>query len=552
MLERINKRDALLLLFILALTVVSYLPGMNGGFYFDDKPNIVDATVIHWDSITFANMERLVKYATNSNRIVSNTSFALNYLAGELNPAGYHWTNLIIHLLTGLMLIWTSFLLINPVWVEANQPKSIVAPILATGIFLLHPLNIQAVTYIVQRMASLTAFFILLSLALYITARKKKGGNSRYFLSAAAVFAWLMALASKENALALPLVICAYEYCFYRQWWGERIIRMDKTFRLFLISASFLIFIFITWFLVKSIESGVAISWFETFPGRDFSGYQRLLTQTRAHFFYLSLLFWPAPSRLNLEHEFALSYSLFNPLTTLAALIGILLFLWIAYKISKKYPYFGFPLLAYVIFHLIESGPVNLELIFEHRMYLPIAALSWLAANLFVLIIYKSKSSVIPVLSCLLVLLILAGATYKRNSVWGNPVDFLTDCATKSPNKFRPHYNLGTELGMSGRYREGEDTLKHALTLKPSDSKAHNQLANIYMLTGRIDKALQHYKEAVQNDPNNYEALHNLARLLDNGGKFNEALPYYLQFLQNAPPTYSQPKNWVRERIRAR
>ncbi len=526
---------------LLALTVLVYWPGMQAGFYFDDLNNIVEVSALHWDEFSLSGVWQVLDGALLPGRVLSNLSFALNHLFDGLNPAGYHWVNLITHLLVGMALVWVAVLFSgvgrsNPVKLE----RRLLFAILATALFLLHPLNIQAVTYVVQRMTSLATLFTLLSFGCYLTARQHIGARTVFWFFLSAV-SFLLALGNKEIALMLPLVLLLFEVCFYPVYWRGRvdaILQRTGWVRFSLLALSIVALLAIGFY--QLYYGSHLIRWNELFPGREFTGLERVLTEARVQFFYLGLLLWPDPSRLNLEHDFLLSTSLFQPWTTALAMAGLLLLLVGVIWLCRRSPRYGFPLLAYVVFHLLESGPINLELVFEHRMYLPMAFLVLLITNLLVDFVQRSCW---PVLLLLLLLLVpLSVASYQRNLVWSEPLRFLRDCATKSPNKFRPWYNLGTELGMAGIFSEAEPVLLHALKLKPGHSLAHNQLGNVYLMTGRQADALLQYRYAVEADPKNFEALFNLATQYYARGAYTAAVPLLQQFIAQAPPSFNRAR----------
>ena len=541
---------ALLLGGLLAgLTVLAYWPGMQAGFYFDDLVNIVDAPALHWKEWSAAGVRRVVEEATMPTRVLANLSFALNHLYGGLDPSGYHWTNLVIHLLVGAALLWVAVLL------GAQGSRCVVKPeqrllfaLPAVSLFLLHPLNIQAVTYAVQRMTALAALFVLLALGCYISARVRHGRRAAAWFAAAGI-CWLLALGNKETAVALPLVLLIYEACFFPACWKERIRHLSRR-----LGRLRLVGLIVGAAALAGAVAGQLyytpdlIRWNELLPGRDFTGLQRVLTEARVQFFYLSLLLWPAPSRLNLDHDFGLSVSLFQPWTTAVAVAGWLGVAAATLWLARRHPRYGFPLLGYGVFHLLESGPINLELVFEHRMYLPMAFLAFPITNL-LLDCRRGRRLILGGLALLLIP--LSAATFERNQTWSEPLVFLRDCAAKSPDKFRPWYNLGTELGKAGQLAEAERALSRALAVRPDHSMAHNQLGNVYLLMGRRQQALVHYQKAVQHDPDNLEAMFNLAVEYDARGEGREAVRLFRQFVESAPPYYEEARRRAQLRLRA-
>lgn len=525
-----SRRLIIAWLAVIAVTVMIYLPGMRAGFYFDDQPNIVEASALHMTGISADSVKLAVTEAHVKNRPVANLSLAFNHLVSGLNPAAYHWTNLFIHLLAGGAVAWLILLL----------GSSQAAALAASALFLVHPLNIQAVTYTVQRMTSLAALFFILSLAAYVKARNSADRSGRNRLFAASAVSLAVSLGCKENAVVMPLVIAAYEACFKREDWA-----IIRDYRRYFGAAALVLIAAIA---VAMFASPLALSWNERFFGRDFTGYQRVLTEFRAQWFYLLLLLWPAPSMLNIDHDFRLSTSMFEPWTTPVAVVMLLAAMAMAVRLAIKRPRYGFPLLAYFILHLLESGPVNLELVFEHRMYLPMAMLAAVAGFGVAEIARHRRPMLFLVIA---VFIALSFATWQRNLTWADPVMFHYDTAVKSPDKFRPWFNLGTELAGRERYAEAGDAFRHALALKPADSATHNQLGNIYLVSGRPDDALVHYRKAVEFDQRNAEAWFNLAREYDARGMARDAAGSYGRFIETAPPYLNEQRKMAEVRLRA-
>jgi hypothetical protein len=152
----------LALLAIAAVTVLAYYPGMAAGFYFDDKQNLLHAPALHWTEFSLSNVSSALREAQITSRPMANITLAFNHLASGLDPAPYHWTNLVIHLAVGLALFWVITLLQRHHGIGDQN-----IALLAVLLFLVHPLNIQATTYVVQRMTSLATLFVLLSLGSY-------------------------------------------------------------------------------------------------------------------------------------------------------------------------------------------------------------------------------------------------------------------------------------------------------------------------------------------------------------------------------------------------
>jgi hypothetical protein len=295
------------------------------------------------------------------------------------------------------------------------------------------------------------------------------------------------------------------------------------------------------------LYAGDSLHWNSTMPSRDFSGVERVLTQGRVQVFYLSLLLWPAPSRLNLDHDFAVSRSLFDPITTLVAFVFIVTTIVLAIRAVRTRPLLAFPVLGYWLLHAIEAGPVNLELVFEHRMYFPMTMLALLVAVNVRPGSGKRASGTYAVM--LLAASLLAVATYQRNTVWGDPMSFHRDIAAKSPGKFRPQYNLGTQLGQRGMLDEARAALEQAVRIWPESSAANNQLGNVYLMTNQPQRAEAFYRLAVKHDAQNAEALFNLAGVLMSQGRYSEQREVLERFIEVAPPYLDEQKHWAMRQL---
>jgi tetratricopeptide (TPR) repeat protein len=199
--------------------------------------------------------------------------------------------------------------------------------------------------------------------------------------------------------------------------------------------------------------------------------------------------------------------------------------------------------LSYFALHGIESGPINLEMAFEHRMYAPMVPALLLLIELVAMLEPISRKRAIAWLAALLVP--MAIATFSRNETWGDPMEFQADRAAKSPNSTRALYDYGTTLGKAGRLDEAEQVLSRLLELDPDSSVAHNQLGNVYLLTNRPGPAFEEYQRAVELGSDNPEALYNLGHRFLQKRNFRRAAELFEHFLDVAPAGFEREKREV-------
>ena len=194
---------------------------------------------------------------------------------------------------------------------------------------------------------------------------------------------------------------------------------------------------------------------------------QRLLTQPRVVMHYISLLFYPTPGRLNLDYDFPLSYSLFSPVTTFIAITIIIGMLGLALLTARKYRLYSFCILWFLGNLVIESSTIPLEIIYEHRTYLP----SMMVILLIVLLLHQAvKKRRVLIVFLTAVAILFSYWTYERNKVWKNDLTLWTDIQKKNPNKARANSNLGLAYLEKNRLDEAIPVLEKALYLYEQQS----------------------------------------------------------------------------------
>ncbi len=520
------------LLFILTISlfcVIIYSNTLSSPFILDDFHNIVDNYYLRIDSLDFQQLINAAFKSASKNRPVANISFALNYYLGKYDALGYHIVNITIHLINGILVYFLSLIMFKQINDNVNQRtikfNSISIPLMslfAALIFVTHPIQTQSVTYIVQRMTSMAAMFYLLSLLLYIHARMVFGTRKQWILFSGCFISWMMALGTKEIAASLPLIILLYEWFFFQnlraQW-----LRQNKKFFLGLFAILILVmFIYTGNNPIDKILGG--------YSNRDFTLTERILTQMRVVVFYVSLLFYPHPSRLNLHHHVITSSSIIEPITTLSSMAFLLGLFVLAVYLARRQRLLSFCILWFLLNLAIESSIIPLEVIFEHRLYLPVFGFSLLVAYLLFDVVSMRRLWIILISA--IVILFMSTATYVRNTVWSDEITLLKDCVKKSPQLARPHNNLGKALAKEGRTEEAIDHYSKALRIKPNHVNALTNLGVALNKQGRTEEAIDHYSKALRIKPDHEGAHYNLANALANQGHISEAIDHYSKAIQ--------------------
>jgi tetratricopeptide (TPR) repeat protein len=457
----------------------------------------------------------------------------LNYYFGELDVLGYHLVNTLIHFLASVFLFLFIYHTLNlPALRTKYADNAYPIALLATLLWAINPVQTQAVTYLVQRMASMAGMFYIMSMYFYLKARTHVKGGQKVLLFMLCFSCFLLALGSKENAIILPLSLSLYEILLLQKITREN---LRKNLRIFLVVAGA---IFILGFAYIYVRGGNIFYFIGDYDVRPFTLWQRLLTEPRVIIFYISLLFYPMPHRLNIAHSIEISTSLLEPITTLLSILLIVGAIVCTMIIARKRPLLSFCVLFFFINHLVESTIFALELIFEHRNYIPSMLLFLPVAIGFwnLLKRYSMKKSMKFIISLFIILLLigLGHSTFMRNFTWKNEKSLWIDAVDKTPDIPRPHHNLGKYYQDIGDYKNAILEYEKALD-KPENNRKDGAFVTYYNL-GKIygdlkdsKKALDFYKKSIAINPDYAPTYNNMAAIMDREGKYALAHEYLLK-----------------------
>lgn len=564
---RILNKPIIFFLFLTGMCLwgrLIYSNTFNVPFVFDDE-----AFILHNPTIRNFSDGALWQDLNYQKRFVAFFSFALNYRLHGFNVVGYHLVNLAIHLFTSLCVVWLVRLLLGTPRLREEKiaaHKNILA-LLSGWLFISHPIQTEAVTYISQRFESLATLFYVFSVCCYIKGRMLGGSSQKrfgfFFVSAVSM---ILGMLTKEIVFTLPLVLILFEGVF----WGTAVYPQSKggnpptqkVYWIWLGSIFLVSLLFFSKFVldiptILNQHNDVGIT-----SGKYF------LTQLRVIIKYLRLLFLPLGQ--NLDYDFPLSLGLFNG-PTLGSLLCLLALLFTGFKLTRRYTLVGFGILWFFLTLSITSSIVPiLDVIFEHRLYLPsVGFVIAFCAGLFYLI----RNVRVFVLCLGGIILIFSFLTYQRNAVWADDVTLWEDVVRKSPLKSRPYVNLGKAYRRRGdpqraiayylealRLKGGNDRMKaqvyvnlgaaysdlhkyqdeiscclRAIDLDPQNPQAYSNLAYAYALTNNYEKALVYGKEAVKISPQFDEGLNNLGVVYGNMGQYENAAELFEQTLKVNP-----------------
>jgi tetratricopeptide (TPR) repeat protein len=502
-----------------ALTALIYFNSLQVPFHFDDVSNIISNPSIHLEHFTAVELKK----AMDSNRPVTDLSFALNYYTGGLSTLGYHLVNIAIHAFTGCAV----YLFILFVLGQSSAIPALLGGLLWTA----HPVQIQAVTYVVQRATSLSTLFFLLTLLLYIWGRPWTGWR-RFLAYLGLLTSALVAIGSKQTAAPIPLMIVLYEYYFGSKF-NSQVFRQQVVKVLLPLFAGVLpVLLVYFWVFVMPAEmdfSSLVKIFTRNYANEYYPMWERLLTEFRVVVFYLSLLLLPVPSRLNIQHDFSLSSSLFVPASTFLSFLTILGLIFLAIRVAKVYPAVSFGILWFFITTAMESFIFKLDLAYEHRLYLPsigfiLILCFFLQKGLALEKPYSSKSLKLAFVSLSIATIGLFSLwTIQRNVVWQDQVAIWKDAIKKSPQSARARNNLGVIYMSRGQIDLAVEAYQQAVRLMPSMPVYYENLSKAYERQGRLDLAIALFEKIIQVDPKNARAYYHLGRIYERLGRLEEA-----------------------------
>jgi hypothetical protein len=473
-------------LVVIIAIAITYREAPENGFHLDDHHNIVRHAPLLITELTVDNLINAGREAYLSSRPLPSVTFAIDWWRGGGSARPFQWTNIAIHAATavsvfGLLLIVLGRLRYPP-WIVG------VGSLVGALLWACHPIQIQGVTYIVQRMTSMAALFTVLAVVLYLLGRGTERTKQRWFCFVLAALCWILGMASKETAAIAPFLILLAEYGVLRQ--GRPIVE-NKVDRLMLSLPAV-----VACLVLLDLLSGVGPLSAAFLPGyelRDFTLTERLLTQPRVIAFHFSQIFWPLPGRFSLEHDLLVSTGLLTPVSTLFALLGVLA--WCVFGVCLLFKattrVLGFFILWVPAALVIESTFIALEMIFEHRMYLPSIGLAGLAGVAVCWLLQRvPRYAPATLVACMTIAVLMMIASGQQIPVWRNKLSLAENSLRHAPQSGRVWSTLAKVWRDTGYgWEKVLPAVDRALALDPMQHVALNLKAINLIERQRLDEA---------------------------------------------------------------
>ena len=505
-----KKTSIYVFLLILVVCFIAYANSISNPFIWDD-----DALVVKNQSIRSLNfIPQLFNddlysgsvAGSNFYRPMQSFTYMLDYHFGELNPAYYHITNILLQSLVGFLIFLLSCALLN------SLPVSLAGALL----FSVSPLHTEAVTYISGRAEMLVGVFLISSLLFFIKIQDVRKNIRPLFLFLSH-FLFILALLSKELAVVFPFVIAAYLFYFSQDKPMPRYI-INKAWSFFAIAGGYIVLRLFLWnFHTLRPLALMHVPFFI-----------RLTVIPKIIFTYIKLLIYPVGLHM--------SWELVRPTSALAITaslfaLGLIVFFCLRVLLDRKRALAAFFLFWSLVFFLPQSGvfPIN-AFVSEHFIYLSSIPFFLLVAYLLNRYL-RVKSFIIAVAGLVIFYALL---TAGRNYEWSDPVIFYKKIIRFSPSSFQAHNNLGLQYERKGMDALALDEYKQALKIKPDLLEGHSNLANLYFKLGRYQEALKEYNTVEKTVPlkKAAEVGNNIANVYEALGLYDRALEKYKSALK--------------------
>ena len=479
---------------------VGYFNSLDVPFTFDDESNIgKNQSVL----ITDLSPGSLAQAAFGSShptpRPVAYLTFGLNHYFGQLDVVGYHIVNIVIHTING-WLVFVLALHLCPLLIrrtkEAPRSVHVLFALAVALIFISHPVQTQAVTYIVQRMTSLCTLFYLAGLLCYIRGRCIEASviRLRAVWWSLAFVCWVLAIGTKQFAVTLPLAIMLYEWVAR----GEQFKIQKKTIAA-IGGGAVLMLLAVVVFKGGVLSNKGTLTELLTsgYDNRDFTLTERLMTESRVVMHYISLLVWPPPSRLVLIYDYPISTSLVTPFSTILSILGLGAMTVASAVFARRLPLVAFGVLWFMLHLAVESTIIPLEIAYEHRLYMPLIGAGLLFVGGVFALIKNPKAAFALVFVISAVMLV---GTHQRNETWRSALGIWEDNAKKQPTEFRAFFNMAVIHKDDGRYTEAIDLLQQTIELEPRHQEAMVRAGALLKLSGRYQESANAYTAAIAFD----------------------------------------------------
>jgi protein O-mannosyl-transferase len=485
----------------LVCAYIVYSPSLNGEFVFDDlHMPFVDPNAATWPLRSWLGYRPLLM----------STYWANLHFSGGQGTWPYHAVNVFFHAVAAIFLFFVLRRLLDwtlPAAESGPGSKRDVLAAFGAAVFLLHPMQTEAVSYVAQRGENLGALFYFAAFCVFLY---RKPGPVSWPATAAILSIYGAAVVTKEHTVTLPALLLLTDYFFNPGFTLEGIKRNWRLYLAVGIGALFGLALIVTYLKGDTGSVGFQLA--------DFNAAQYLFTEFRVFFFYLALFLYPVWQTI--DYGFSVSRTIFDHGSAIA-LGGIVLLTVAAFRYRRRIPLASYGFFAFCILLLPTSSIVPIkDPIADRRLYLPMFGLLLIAIE-WIRRLRVSRGALIAILSC--VCLLLASASYRRNEKWSNAVALWADAADKAPDKPRVQFGLGVAEFLAKKCHDSISHYLKAIALSKPDFELYMNLGMAYHCDGKPFEAIESLQKSIALKPT-AQALDSLAMVEIEQGMVSEPL----------------------------
>ena len=471
-------RPAVAVLVLSSLGIIAYWNSFGVPFVFDDLATInmnsdvqLGSSLSHWVWLS---------------RALLQASLAANHAINGENVWGYHFVNLALHLVNGLLVYFFARHIFSRIF-ERNSPAHLAA-LFASAFFLVHPVQTESVTYISSRSELLSTLFYTLAILLFARRSPDKIG---FGFSLIIALCFILGMEAKETVISLPAALLLYDFIFFSDSQIRRVLSRWRFYVTFLAGGGAT-----AAYVLINLRHSIG----GTAPG-NLSSHDYFLTELRVIVRYVQTTFLPIG--LNLAYDVRPSTSVFEPAVVLSGLflLAIVAFGW---WLRKRSPVAAFSIFWFFLTLAPTSSVVPvLDVIFDHRLYLPMVGVCLSFPLLLMLVERTAKSKIgltVSAAQCgAVVMAILLVGTVMRNEVWADEISLWSDAIAKSPAKGRGYSGLAQAYYVRGQYEKAIEISRQGIqNVRDADVTFYGNIGQFYLALGRYDEALDAFAGVIE------------------------------------------------------
>lgn len=501
--------------FLFVVTVIAYRPAWHAGFIWDDDRYVSNNPLLSapdgLQRIWFSPKDTPSQYFP-----LTYTALRVEHWFWGMNPAGYHWANILLHAMNAL-LVW-----------QLLRRLAVPGAWLAAAIFALHPVQVESVAWISEQKSILSLFFFLLALLTWVQFVDERPKRLWRWYALTLLF-FALALFSKTTACTLPAALILILWLKEKRIDGRRLAQIVP-------------------FLALGAGMGLVTVWWERlYQGPEgkllsLGAIERVLVASHAVWFYISKLLWPA----NLTFSYPLwKIDPTNPLAYgwLAALAGLALAVYFGRRFVGRSLEVGLlffvatlsPLLGFIMCYTFHYSFVA-----DHYQYA--ACLGMIALAAAGIIKVSEKKPIVMLAVCSALLFTLGFLTWRQSKTYADLETLWRATLDRNPNSLLANNNFGVMLMDRGQLDDAIVHLRKVLEVQPDDPDGHDNLGNALLKKGDVDGAIFNYQEALKSAPYRADVHFNFGNALVQKGDANEALTHF-QKAWELKPDYVEAYN---------